>query len=52
MALVDVPQLELGVGGGGHDVLAVQELDVGDRLAVTLEHVQRLLGRPGHRILW
>ena len=48
MTLVHVPKLELGVRGGGHDVLTAEELDVGHGLAVTLEHVQGLLGGPGH----
>ena len=48
MTLVHVPELELGVRGGGDDVLAAEELDVGHGLAVTLEHVQGLLGGPGH----
>ena len=46
MGLVDVPELELGVRGGGHQVGAVQELDIADSLAVALEHVQGLLCRP------
>lgn len=46
MTLVHVPELELGVRGGGDDVLAAEELDVGHGLAVTLEHVQGLLGGP------
>ena len=48
MTLVDVPQFELRVSGGRHDVFTVEELDVGHGLAVTLEHVQGLLGGPGH----
>ena len=46
VGLVDVPELELGVRGGGHQVGAVQELDIADSLAVALEHVQGLLCRP------
>ena len=46
MTLVHVPEFELGVRGGGDDVLAAEELDVGHGLAVTLEHVQGLLGGP------
>ena len=46
MTLIHIPQLELRVGGGRHDVLAAEELDVGHSLAVTLEHVQGLLGGP------
>ena len=48
MTLVHVPELELGVRGGGDDVFAAEKLDVGHGLAVTLEHVQGLLGGPGH----
>lgn len=48
MTLVHVPEFELGVRGGGDDVLAAEELDVGHGLAVTLEHVQGLLGGPGN----
>ena len=47
MTLVHIPELELGVCGGGDNVLAAEELDVGHGLAVTLEHVQGLLGGPG-----
>ena len=47
MTLIHIPQLQLGVGGGRDDVLTAQELDVGHSLAVTLEHVQGLLGGPG-----
>ena len=43
---LDAPQLELAVGGGGHEPRAVQELDVGHRLAVVLEHGQRRTRRP------
>ena len=39
VTLVHIPELELGVSGGGDDVLAAEELDVGHGLAVTLEHV-------------
>ena len=46
MTLVHIPELELGVCGGGDNVLAAEELDVGHGLAVTLEHVQGLLGGP------
>ncbi len=49
--LVDVPKLELRVGGGGHQVTAVQELDVAHSLPVSLEHVQSLLRRPKKIIL-
>ena len=46
MGLVDIPQLELAVGRGGHDVCAVQELHVGHGLPVALEDLQGLLGGP------
>ena len=46
MALVDVPQLQLRVSGGGHDVFTVEELDVGHSLPVSFEHVQRGLSGP------
>ncbi len=49
--LVDIPKLELRVGGGGHQVTAVQELDVAHSLPVALEHVQGLLRRPNKIIL-
>ena len=54
MTLVHIPELELGVCGGGDNVLAAEELDVGHGLAVTLEHVQGLLGGPGgeHRSMY
>lgn len=47
VTLVHVPELELGVCGRGDNVLAAEELDVGHGLAVTLEHVEGLLGGPG-----
>ena len=46
MTLIHIPQLQLGVRGGRDNVLAAEELDVGHGLAVTLEHVQGLLGGP------
>ena len=46
MTLIHIPQLQLGVRRGRDDVLTAQELDVGHGLAVTLEHVQGLLGGP------
>ena len=46
MTLVDVPQFELRVSGGRHDVFTVEELDVGHGLPVALEHVERCLGGP------
>jgi len=49
VGLVHIPELELGVCGGGHQVTAVQELHVAHGLTVTLEHVQGLLRRP-HKI--
>ena len=51
MTLIHIPQLELRVGGGRHDVLAAEELDVGHSLAVTLEHVEGLLCGPGRENL-
>ena len=44
VTLVDVPQFELRVSGGGHDVFTVEKLDVGHGFTVTLEHVERRLG--------
>ena len=44
VTLVDVPQFELRVSGGGHDVFTVEKLDVGHGLTVTLEHVEGRLG--------
>jgi hypothetical protein len=49
--LVDIPKLELRVGGSGHQVTAVQELDVAHSLPVALENVQSLLRRPNKIIL-
>ena len=46
VTLIHIPQLQLGVGGGRDDVLTAQELDIGHSLAVTLKHVQGLLGGP------
>ena len=46
MTLIHIPKLQLGVSGGRDDVLAAEELDVGHGLAVTLKHVQGLLGGP------
>ena len=36
MGLVDVPELELAVRRGGHNVCAVQELHIGDGFSVAL----------------
>ena len=36
VGLVDVPELELAVRRGGHNVCAVQELHIGDSFSVTL----------------
>lgn len=37
--------LELRVGGGGHDGVGVEELDVGDGLAVVAQHGERAARR-------
>lgn len=42
--MVDVPQLELTVGGSADQIVRVEEFDVRDGLLVATEHVQRLLG--------
>lgn len=44
--VVDVPHLELAVGGRRHDVFLVEELDVRDGLAVALEDGEGLLHVP------
>ena len=36
VGLVDVPELELAVRRGGHNVCAVQELHIGDGFSVAL----------------
>ena len=38
VGLVDVPELELAVRRGGHNVRAVQELHIGNSFAVALEN--------------